>query len=77
MIAAAKAQAESTRIAAEAQAEATRLAAKAEADAILMRANADLDVTDTFAREMAVRRVGVTRVAAFGNKVRILGCALI
>jgi len=71
VVAAAKAAAESTRIAAEAQAEATRLAAKAEADAIRQRALADLEVTDAFAREMEMRRVEVSRVKAFGQKVSI------
>jgi regulator of protease activity HflC (stomatin/prohibitin superfamily) len=69
VVTAAKAQAESTRIAAEAQAEATILAAKADADAIRQRALADLEVTDGFAREMEMRRVEVSRVKAFGHKV--------
>jgi len=69
VVAAAKAAAESTRIAAEAQAEATILAAKAEADAIRQRALADLEVKDNFAREMEMRRVEVSRVRAFGQKV--------
>lgn len=56
------------RIKAAAGAEATRLAAQAEADAIKLRAAADIQVTDQFAREMQMRRVEVSRVAAFGNK---------
>lgn len=68
VIAAAKAQAERTRIEAEAQAEATRLAAKAEADAILIKAQADGQVSDQFAREMELRRVEVAKVKAYGSR---------
>ncbi len=41
-----------------------------------MKAKADLEVTDAFAREMAVRRTEVSRTAAFGNKVswQQIGC---
>lgn len=68
MIAAAKAQAERTRIEAEAQAEATRLTAQAEADAILTKASADGQVLDQFAREMEMRRMEVAKVRAYGSK---------
>jgi regulator of protease activity HflC (stomatin/prohibitin superfamily) len=68
VVAAAKAQAERTKIEAEAQAEATRLTAEAEAEAIRIKANADAKVVDQFAREMELRRVEVQRVRAFGNK---------
>ncbi|KAF8489094.1 hypothetical protein F5888DRAFT_1748721 [Russula emetica] len=68
IIAAAKAAAQRTRIEAEARAHATRLAAEAEAEAVRIKANADGDVRNTFAQEMAGKRLEVTRVAAFGNK---------
>ncbi|KIM80892.1 hypothetical protein PILCRDRAFT_72918 [Piloderma croceum F 1598] len=68
VVAAAKAQAERTKIEAEAQAEATRLMAEAEAEAVRIKAEADAKVIDQFAREMELRRVEVQRVGAFGNK---------
>ncbi|KAI0059607.1 hypothetical protein BV25DRAFT_1828868 [Artomyces pyxidatus] len=68
VIAAAKAEAERTRIAAEAQAKATRLAAEAEAEAVRIKARADAEVIDSFAREMELRRIEVNRVSAFGNR---------
>ncbi|KAG1869672.1 hypothetical protein C8R48DRAFT_96699 [Suillus tomentosus] len=68
VIAAAKAQAERTKIEALAEAEAIRLTAEADAQAVSIRAAADAKVTDQFARGMEMRRVEVTRVQAFGNK---------
>ncbi|KAG6376056.1 hypothetical protein JVT61DRAFT_2024 [Boletus reticuloceps] len=68
IIAAAKAQAERTKIEALAQAEAIRLTAEAEAEAVRIKAAADADVVDQFAREMGMRRVEVSRVQAFGNR---------
>ncbi|EJD06172.1 band 7 domain-containing protein [Fomitiporia mediterranea MF3/22] len=68
VVASARAAAKSTQIAAEAQAEATLLAARAEADAIRLRAVADAEVRDTFAREMQLRRIDVSRIAAYGNR---------
>jgi len=68
VVAAARAGAQSTQIAAEAQAEATRLAASAEADAMRTRALADADVHDEFARQIALQRLDVQRVSAFGNR---------
>ena len=68
IIAAAKAQAERTKIEALAQAEAIRLTAEAEAEAIRIKAAADTAVVDQFAREMGVRRVEVSRIQAFGNR---------
>ncbi len=46
----------------------TRLAASAEADAIRTRAQADADVLDDFARQIALQRLDVQRVSAFGNR---------
>jgi regulator of protease activity HflC (stomatin/prohibitin superfamily) len=68
VIAAAKAQAERTKIDALAQAEAIRLTAEAEAEAVRIKAAADGDVVDQFAREMGMKRVEVSRVQAFGNR---------
>lgn len=68
VVAAARAAAQSTQIAAEAQAEATRMAAKAEADAIRTRAEADAQVLDEFARNVAMQRLDVQRVGAYGNR---------
>ncbi|KIJ08381.1 hypothetical protein PAXINDRAFT_172956 [Paxillus involutus ATCC 200175] len=68
VIAAAKAEAERTKIEALAQAEAIRLTAKADAEAIRIKATADAEVVDQFAREMEMRRVEVSRIQAFGNK---------
>ncbi|KAF8831534.1 hypothetical protein HHX47_DHR1000755 [Lentinula edodes] len=68
VVAAAKAQAQRTRIEAEAQAEATRLAAQADAEAIRIKAAADAQVSDQFAREMELRRMEVTKVRAYGAK---------
>ncbi|KAH0830485.1 hypothetical protein J3R83DRAFT_1935 [Lanmaoa asiatica] len=68
VIAAAKAQAERTKIEALAQGEAIRLTAEAEAEAIRIKAAADADVVDQFAREMEMRRVEVSRIKAFGHK---------
>lgn len=68
VVAAAKAQAQRTRIEAEAQAEATRLAAQADAEAIRIKAAADAQVSDEFAREMELRRMEVTKVRAYGAK---------
>ncbi|KAJ4488234.1 hypothetical protein J3R30DRAFT_3667623 [Lentinula aciculospora] len=68
VVAAAKAQAQRTRIEAEAQAEATRLAAEADAEAIRIKATADAGVIDQFAREMELRRVEVAKVKAYGEK---------
>ncbi|KLO19713.1 band 7 domain-containing protein [Schizopora paradoxa] len=68
VVAAARAAAESTQIAAQAQAEATRLAAAAEADAIRTRAQADTEVLDEFARQIALQRIDVQRVSAFGSR---------
>lgn len=68
IVAAAKAQAQRTKIEAEAQAEATRLAAQAEAEAIRIKAAADGAVTDEFAREMELRRMEVNKVQAYGSK---------
>lgn len=68
VIAAAKAQAERTKIEAFAQAEAIRLTAEAEAEAIRIKAVADAEVVDQFAREMGLRRVEVSRVKAFGDR---------
>ncbi|KAG8898688.1 hypothetical protein FRB99_007228 [Tulasnella sp. 403] len=68
IVANAKAVAEALQIDAQARAEATRLAARADADAIKLKAAADQEVTDTFAREMELRRIEVERVAAYGNK---------
>lgn len=68
IIAAAKAQAERTKIEAFAQAEAIRLTAEAEAEAIRIKAAADAEVVDQFAREMGMRRIEVSRVQAFGNR---------
>lgn len=67
-MAAAKAQAERTKIEAEAQAEAIRLTAEAEAKAIRIKASANAEVVDQFAREMESKRMEVLRVKAFGNK---------
>ncbi|KAJ7135020.1 hypothetical protein C8R43DRAFT_1021950 [Mycena crocata] len=68
VVAAAKAQAEKTKIEAEAQAQATRMAAEADSEAIRIKADADGKVVDSFAREMELRRMEVTRVRAYGNK---------
>ncbi|KAF9232973.1 hypothetical protein BU15DRAFT_90514 [Melanogaster broomeanus] len=68
VIAAAKAQAERTKIEALAQAEAIRFTAEAEAEAIQIKAAADAGVVDQFAREMEMRRVEVSRIKAFGDK---------
>ncbi|KAH7889794.1 hypothetical protein F5I97DRAFT_1847364 [Phlebopus sp. FC_14] len=68
VIAAAKAQAERTKIEAFAQAEAIRLTAEAEAEAIRIKATADAGVIDQFAREMEMRRVEVSRIQAFGDR---------
>ncbi|KZV74315.1 band 7 domain-containing protein [Peniophora sp. CONT] len=68
VIAAAKAEAERTRIAAASQADAIKLAAEAQAEAVRIKARADAEVTDTFAREMEMRRVEVQRVEAFGER---------
>ncbi|OAX33721.1 hypothetical protein K503DRAFT_869371 [Rhizopogon vinicolor AM-OR11-026] len=68
VIAAAKAQAERTKIEAFAEAEAIRLTAEAEAQAIRVKASADAQVTDQFARGMEMRRMEVARVKAFGDK---------
>ena len=68
MVAAARAAAESTQIAAQAQAEATRMQARAEAEAMQVRAKADSDVLDEFARTIALQRVEVQRVNAYGNR---------
>ncbi|TDL27669.1 band 7 domain-containing protein [Rickenella mellea] len=68
VVAAARAQAQSTQIAAEAQAEAVRLAARAEADAIRLKSGANADVSDQFAREMEMRRLEIQRIAQFGSK---------
>ena len=68
VIAAAKAQAERTKIDALAQAEAIRLTAEAEAEAIRIKAAADGDVVDQFAREMEMKRVEVLRIQAFGDR---------
>ncbi|KAF8553419.1 hypothetical protein OG21DRAFT_1497744 [Imleria badia] len=68
VIAAAKAQAERTKIEALAQAEAIRLTAEAEAEAIRIKAAADGAVVDQFAREMGMRRVEVSRIQAFGDR---------
>ena len=56
------------RIAAASQAEAVKLAAEAQAEAVRIKARADAEVTDTFAREMEMRRVEVQRVEAFGER---------
>ncbi|OCB86554.1 band 7 domain-containing protein [Sanghuangporus baumii] len=68
VVAAARAQAKSTQIAAEAQGEATLVNARAEAEAIRIRALADAEVHDAFAREMQLRRIDVSRIAAYGNR---------
>jgi len=68
IVAAAKAQAQRLRIEAEAHAEATRLNAEAEAKAIRIKAEADSAITDTFAREMQLRRIDVAKVQAYGSK---------
>ncbi|THH30602.1 hypothetical protein EUX98_g3575 [Antrodiella citrinella] len=68
VIIAAKAQAQSVLIQAEAQAKATILAAEAEAEAIKIKARADAEIRDAFARDMAARRLEVSRVEAFGPK---------
>lgn len=68
IVAAAKAQAQRLRIEAEAHAEATRLNAEAEAKAIRIKAEADAAITDTFAREMQLRRIEVAKVQAYGSK---------
>ncbi|KAH7930898.1 hypothetical protein BV22DRAFT_999726 [Leucogyrophana mollusca] len=68
VIAAAKAQAERTKIEALAQAEAIRLTAEADAEAIKIKARADAEVVDQFAREMEMRRVEISRIKAYGNK---------
>jgi len=68
IVAAAKAQAQRLRIEAEAHAEATRLHAEAEAKAIRIKAEADAAITDTFAREMQLRRIDVAKVQAYGSK---------
>lgn len=68
VIAAAKAQAERTKIEALAQAEAIRLTAEAEAEATRIKAAADAAVVDQFAREMGMRRVEVSRIKAFGHR---------
>ncbi|KIY72454.1 hypothetical protein CYLTODRAFT_434710 [Cylindrobasidium torrendii FP15055 ss-10] len=59
VIAAAKAQAERVKIEAEAE---------AEAEAIRTRSAADILVTDVYAREVALRRLDVSRVQAFGDR---------
>jgi len=68
VVANAKARAEALQIDAQARAEATRMAARADADAIALKATADGAVTDSFAREMELKRIEVERVAAYGNK---------
>ncbi|KAK7023770.1 band 7 domain-containing protein [Favolaschia claudopus] len=68
VVAAAKAQAERTKIEAQALAEATRMAAEAEAEAVRIKAEADAKVVDQFAREMELRRMEVSRVQAYGSK---------
>lgn len=67
-MAAARAQAQRTQIDAEAQAQATRIQAEAEAEAIRIKASAAAAISDTFAREMELRRLEVQRVKAFGSK---------
>ncbi|KAF8162959.1 hypothetical protein B0H34DRAFT_301492 [Crassisporium funariophilum] len=68
VIAGAKAQAQKLKIEAEAQAEATRMAAEAEAASVRIKAQADAQVIDTFAREMELRRMEVSRIRAYGSK---------
>lgn len=73
IIAQAKADAQSLEIQAQAQAAATRLAAEAEADAIRMKAAASAEVSDSFAREMELKRMEVQRVGAYGNRTVFVG----
>lgn len=58
---------------AQARADARRLEAAAEAEAISLVAAADAAVPQGFARDMALQRVRVQQIGAWGNKAIVLG----